>query len=119
MKEFLKSHTVIAYHDPKLPTQVYVDESPVGLLHNSIQWSMKLERRHRFGDLSIIPVAHRLRRRKVIERWKESLCLLLGILENWTYLYGTKFMVVVYNKPLLALYSSHSRSLPMRVVRHK
>ena len=42
-----------------------------------------------------------------------------GILENKMYLYGTKFTVVVDHKPLVALYSSHSRSLPMRVARHK
>ena len=49
----------------------------------------------------------------------ESLGLLHGILENKMYLYGTKCMVVMDHKPLVALYSSHSRSLPMRVARHK
>ena len=43
----------------------------------------------------------------------ESLGLLHGTLENKMYLYGMRFTVVVDHKPLVALYSSHSRSLPM------
>ena len=50
---------------------------------------------------------------------EESLGLLHGILENKMYLYGTKFTVVVDHKLLVALYSSYSRSLPMRFTRHK
>ena len=49
----------------------------------------------------------------------ESLGVTHGILENKMYLYGTKFTVVVDHKLLVALYSSHSRSLPARVAQHK
>ena len=31
LKELLVSDMVMAYYDPKLPTRVYVDESPVGV----------------------------------------------------------------------------------------
>ena len=31
LKKLLTSDTVMAYYDPKLPTRVYVDESPVGV----------------------------------------------------------------------------------------
>ena len=31
LKELLTSDTVMAYYDPKLPSRVYVDESPVGV----------------------------------------------------------------------------------------
>ena len=45
--------------------------------------------------------------------------ILQGILEHRIYLYGTRFMLVADHMPLVALYSSHSRSLPMHVARHK
>ena len=46
---------------------------------------------------------------------RESLGLLHRILENKMYSYGTKFKEVVDHKLLVALFASHSRSLPMTV----
>ena len=38
---------------------------------------------------------------------------------NKMYLYGTKFEVIVDHEPLVSLYKSHSRALPVRVAKHK
>ena len=42
-----------------------------------------------------------------------------GIMVNRQYLYGTRFETVVDHKPLVILYNTHSREMPMRVARHK
>jgi hypothetical protein len=49
----------------------------------------------------------------------ESLAVLSGIMANRSYLYGTKFTVVGDHLPLIPLYKSHSRELPVRVARHR
>ena len=117
LKELLVSDTVMAYYDPELPTRVYVDESPVGVASTLAQQHAV---RNESGEVEKIwrPVDYTSRTKTVAERGYgkvegESLGLLHGILENKMYLYGTKFTVVVDHKPLVALYSSYSRSLPM------
>ena len=45
----------------------------------------------------------------------ESPGVLTGIMLNKMYLYGTKFDVIVDHEPLVSLYRSHSRALPVRV----
>ena len=108
------SDTVMAYYDPKLPTRVYVDESPVGV-------ASTLAQQHSVNNEKVWrPVDYTSRTKTAAEKGYgkvegESLGLVHGILENKMYLYGTRFTVVVDHKPLVALYSSHSRSLPMRV----
>ena len=114
LKELLTSDTVMAYYDPKLPTRVYVDESPVGV-------ASTLAQLHVVNNEKVWrPVDYTSRTKTTAEKGYgkvegESLGLVHGILENRMYLYGTKFTVVVDHKPLVALYSSHSRLLPMRV----
>ena len=49
----------------------------------------------------------------------ESLGVLSGVLSNRMYLAGLKFTVVVDHQPLVALYKSHSKSLPVRVAKHR
>ena len=49
----------------------------------------------------------------------ESLAVLTGIHSNKMYLYGTKFEVVVDHQPLVSMYNSVSKTLPMRVAKHK
>ena len=39
-------------------------------------------------------------------------------MNNRTYLYGQSFEVVTDHEPLVALYNSHSRALPVRVAKH-
>ena len=41
------------------------------------------------------------------------------MLHHKQYLYGTRFEVVVDHEPLVALYNSHSKELPLRVAKHK
>ena len=99
---------VMAYYDPKLPTRVYVDESPVGV-------ASTLAQQHPSGDGTgkvWRPVDYTSRAKTTAEKGYgkvdgESLGVRHGILENRKYLYGTKFTVVVDHKPLVALYSSH------------
>merc|ERR1712215_467985 len=45
--------------------------------------------------------------------------MLSGIKSNKIYLYGTRFEVVTDHKPLVPLYNSSGRPLPVRVDRHK
>ena len=113
----------MAYYDPKLPTRVYVDESPVGVASTLAQQHTV---NNECGEAEKVwrPVDYTICTKTAAEKGYgkvegESLGLVHGILENKMYLYGTRFTVVVDHKPLVALYSSHSRSLPMRVARHK
>ena len=117
LKELLTSDTVMAYYDPKLPTRVYVDESPVVVASTLAQQHAVC---NESGEEEKVwrPVDYTSRTKTAAEKGYgkvegESLGLLHGILENKMYLYGTRFTVVVDHKPLGALYSSHSMSLPM------
>ena len=49
----------------------------------------------------------------------ESLAVLSGILANKMYLYGTMFTVVTDHKPIVPMYNSHSKFMPVRVAKHK
>ena len=90
-----------------------------------IQLASTLEQQHSVNNEKVWrPVDYTSRTKTAAEKGYgkvegESLGLVHGILENKMYLYGTKFTVVVDHKPLVALYSSHLRSLLMRVARHK
>ena len=45
--------------------------------------------------------------------------MLSGILANKMYLYGTRFTVVTDHKPIVPMFNSHSKSMPVRVAKHK
>ena len=70
------------------------------------------------------PVSHNSRSKTNSERNNgkvdgESLGVVNGILSNRMYLYGTQFEVMVDHKPLVSLYNSNSRDLPVRVAKHR
>ena len=82
------SDTVMAYYDPKLPTRVYVDESPVGV-------ASTLAQQHSVNNEKVWrPVDYMSHTKTAAEKGYgkvegESLSLVHGILENKMYLYGT------------------------------
>ena len=115
LKDLLILDTAMAYYDPELPSRVYVDESLVGMASTLAQQHAIL---NESGEEEKVwcPVDYTSRTKTAAERGYgkvegESLGLLHGILENKMYLYGTRFTVVMDHKPLVALYSSHLRSL--------
>ena len=120
LKELLSSDKVMANYDPKKPTRLYVDEGPEGVAATVAQ-SHKVEG---LDQEVWRPVHHNSRAKTECEANYgkvdgESLGVLSGILSNRMYLYGTPFVVVVDHQPLVSLYSSHSRDLPVRVAKHR
>ena len=120
LKCLLSSDTVLANYDPKLPTRLYVDHGPRGVAATVAQdyskgnSSEKLWRPVHYQSRSLTKAE--LSYGKVDG---ESLAVLSGIMANRMFLYGTRFEVVGDHKPLIPLYRSHSRELPVRVAKHK
>ena len=120
LKELLTSDRVLANYDPMKPTRIYVDDGPAGVAATVAQ-SYEVEG---IDHPVWRPVMHTSRAKTAAEMNYgkvdgESLAVLTGIHSNKMYLYGTKFTVVVDHEPLVPMYSSHSKSLPFRVAKHK
>ena len=112
----------MVYYNPEMPKRVYVDESPVGVALTLAQQNMIVNRSGEKEKVWWLVDYTSRTKTKAEEGYRkvgESLELLYEILENKMYLYGTRFTIVGDQKPLVALYSSHSLSLPMWVARHK
>ena len=119
LKSLLCSDTVLANYDPKLETRLYVDHGPQGVGSTLAQLYDKKES----GDGVWRPVDYHSRSltKAELNYGKvdgESLSVLAGIMQNRRFLYGTRFTVVGDHQPLIPLYRSHSRELPVRVARH-
>ena len=120
MKQLLMSDKVMANYDPHRRTRVYCDDGPKGLGATIAQ-----EYRVEGVDHPVWrPVTYTSRAKTDAELQYgkvdgESLGVLTGILTNKMYLYGQKFEVVVDHQPLVPMYSSHSKSLPARIAKHK
>ena len=118
LKDLLTSDTVMACYSPDRDTRIYCDEGPAGVAATVAQ-------KHKVrGQDCWRPVNYTSRAKSEAEKNYgkvdgESLGVLSGIMANRMYLYGTKFEVVVDHKPLVSMYSSHSKSLPVRVAKHK
>ena len=113
----------MTYYDPELPTRVYIDESPVGIASILVQQDIIMTDGGKEKKVWL-PVTYSSKTKTAANKGyrkveEGSLGILQGILEHRIYLYGARFMLVADHKPLVALYSSHSRSLPMCVARHK
>ena len=119
LKALLCHDTVMAPYDPAKQTRVYVDHGPGGVAATVAQNHGQLG-----AQDSWRPVHYSSRSLTETEAGYskvdgESLGVLSGILNNKMYLYGTRFQVIVDHKPLVALYKSNRRDLPVRVARHK
>ena len=120
LKDLLTSDKVMACYDPRRKTRVYCDEGPQGVAATVAQ-EYQVEG---LDHTSWRPVHYSSRAKTEAECNYgkvdgESLGVLSGVLNNRKYLYGSKFTVVVDHQPLVSLYKSHSRDLPVRVAKHK
>ena len=114
LKTLLCSTALLANYDPALQTRLYVDHGPKGVASTVAQL-------HPEGWRSVCYQSRSLTKAEMNygKVDGESLAVLSGIMANRNYLYGTKFTVVGDHLPLIPLYKSHSRELPVRVARHR
>ena len=124
LKDLLVSDTVMAPFDPERETRLYCDDGPTGVAATVAQCYQPEEVPGQVDHPVWRPV-HYNSRAKIASELNygkvdgESLAILSGILSNRTYLYGDKFTVITDHQPLVPLYKSHSRDLPVRVAKHK
>ena len=120
LKKLLTSEKVLVPYDVARKTRLYVDHGPDGL-------GATVAQAHEVDGVDHEvwrPIHYNSRALTKAERnygkvEGESLGILFGILSNKQYLYGTKFEVVVDHLPLVSLYNSNGRDLPVRVAKHK
>ena len=120
LKRLLVSDKVMANYDPTRETRLYCDDGPKGVAATVAQ-GYKVEG----VDHTVWrPVTYTSRAKTETECNYgkvdgESLAVLSGILTNKMYLYGTRFTVITDHKPIVPMYNSHSKSIPVRVAKHK
>ena len=120
LKTLLCSDMVMANYEVKRDTRLYVDHGPEGL-------GATVAQKYDLPDQSQSvwrPVHHGSRSLKESELnygkpEGESLAILSGILSNKMYLYGTHFEVITDHAPLVSMYNSPSKPLPVRIAKHK
>ena len=120
LKELLMSGRVMANYDPGRKTRLYCDDGPHGVAATVAQ-EYKVDG---VDHMVWRPVNYTSRAKTEVEMAYgkvdgESLGVLSGILSNKMYLYGTRFTVVTDHLPIVPMYNSHSKSLPVRVAKHK
>ena len=120
LKELLMSGRVMANYDPGRKTRLYCDDGPHGVAATVAQ-EYKVDG---VDHMVWRPVNYTSRAKTEAEMAYgkvdgESLGVLSGILSNKMYLYGTRFTVVTDHLPIVPMYNSHSKSLPVRVAKHK
>ena len=120
LKNLLSDSSVMVNFDTGRHTRLYVDHGPGGVAATVAQ---RYED-EKTGDVVYRPVHHNSRALTETEAKYgkvegESLAVAFGVKSNRTYLYGSKFEVVVDHKPLVPLYNSVARPSPIRVDRHK
>ena len=118
LKSLLNESTVMVNYDVSKPTRLYVDHGPCGVAATVAQGYHDGN-----GGLVYRPVHHSSRVLTETEQRYgkvegESLAVLSGIKSNKMYLYGTRFEMVTDHKPLVPLYNSSGRPLPVKVDRH-
>ena len=119
LKKLLVSEKVLVNYNSKTKTRLYLDEGPEGLVATVAQHYKVEGMDHEVW----CPVSHNSRSKTNSERNYgkvdgENLGVVNGILSNRMYTYGTQFEVRVNHEPLVSLYNSNSRDLPVRVAKH-
>ena len=120
LKTLLCSDMVMANYEVGRDTRLYVDHGPEGL-------GATVAQKYDLPDQSQSvwrPVHHGSRSLKESELnygkpEGESLAILSGILSNKMYLYGTHFEVITDHAPLVSMYNSPSKPLPVIIAKHK
>ena len=102
LKKCLTSAPALAYYDPKLETEVYVDASPVGISAILMQKESNSEKRVNvhFASRALTPTEQRYSQ---IER--EGLAVVWACEHLHIYLYGTEFKIFTDHRPLLSLFT--------------
>ena len=99
----LSSNFVLAHFNPSLPLGISCDASNVGI--DAVLF-------HRFPDGRERPVANASKtltdaQRKYSQIQKEALSIVFALQKFHQYLYGRRFILVMDDKPLLALFGPH------------
>ena len=112
LKASLTADSTMAYFDPKLPTEVIVDASPVGL-------GAILAQRHNdnvkiisYASRALTPVESRYSQTE-----REALGIVFGCERFHLYLFGSEFNVVTDHKPLVPMFNHPHSKLPARIER--
>ena len=114
LKSALSTKTILGYVDPKKPTSVFVDGSPVGLgavLTQEDESTKEVTPLH-YASCSLTPTQMRYPQ---IDR--EALSIYMAIKRFHLFIYGKDFKVITDHKPLVASFNNPSSKPSARMER--
>ena len=114
LKEALSTKTTLGYFDPKKPTSIFVDGSPIGLgavLTQEEESSKEVTPLH-YASCPLTPTQARYPQ---IDR--EALSIYWAVKRFHLFVYGKEFKVITDHKPLVSLFNNPSSKPSARIER--
>ena len=106
LKRSLREDTVTRYYNPKIPTVIYVDASPVGLGAILVQDDAVVC----FASRALTPVEQRYSQTD-----REALGVVFGCEKYILYVLGKPFVVITDHKPLTGIFNKPQSDPPARI----